>query len=121
MNYNDVSNSAAMEGMAKTRKRDWTAAVLMWLLSMITCVNGKKVYESAKGCAVENGEWQEMVRNAFASSNKPCEFGKDVRGSCGACRELKKHLKKPSRTVWKCDRCGSICLVCRNDGSHEKY
>lgn len=57
MNYNDVSNSAALDGMAKTRKRDWSSAVMMWLLPMITCVNRKKFYESAIGQAVENACW----------------------------------------------------------------
>jgi hypothetical protein len=122
MNFNDVSNSATMDGMAKTRKRDWSSAVLMWLLPMAICVNGKKVYESAIGRAVENNEWREQVRKAYSSSEVPCEIGKGSgkRGSCQACRELKKGAKV-KRTVWQCLQCGPICKKCHDDGSHSKY
>jgi len=121
MNYNDISNAATMEGMVKIRKRDWSSAVMMWLLSMVTGVNGKKVYESAIGCAFQNDVWREMVRKSFASTEIPCECGKDHRGSCGACHELKKNVKKSSRTIWQCIHCGPICKKCQNDGSHERY
>jgi len=90
---------------------------MMWLLSMITCVNGKKVYESAIGSSIENCEWQEMVRKTFSSSESSCEMGKGQRGSWSACHALKKGTK---RTVWKCLQCGAICWECQSDGFHEK-
>jgi hypothetical protein len=121
MNYNDVSNAAAMDGFTKLRKRDWSSSVMMWLISMLIGVNGKKVFESASGKSIGNEEWRERVMDSLTRWNAPCELRKGKVGSCRSCRHFFGHLRRPREQIWVCFRCQNICKQCDADGSRARY
>lgn len=121
MNFNDVCNAAVMDCNPKTRKHDWSAAVMFWLLAMITCVNGKKLFESATGRTVEHKDWREMVMDSLSLWNTPCSLEKSKRGQCRSCSFFFGSVQPPRVQIWKCFRCQHICKQCDLDGSHARF
>lgn len=121
MNYNDISNAATLDGVPKTRKRDWTSAVMIWLFSMIICTNGKKVFESAIGRAIDPKIWRGLVQDSLSMWNSPCKLEKSSEGRCRSCQFFYHHIRRPRHQIWKCFRCQHICRQCHSDGSHKRY
>ena len=121
MDFTDKANAAVPDGMCKTRKHHWSAAVMQWMLSMLLCVNGKRCYISATGQNKDNPEWRLMLREELTKETVLyCEplMQDNCIGRCRACSFLKK-LER--RTTKLCTRCGFICKHCANNGDHARY
>lgn len=118
MDFNDCANAATLDATPKTRKHHWTSAVMMWLLPMLYCVNGKHLYQSATGRCITNQKWRVLIRDALSDYHTPCKIDKGIRGRCRVCSSMN---GKDSRTNKICFRCGPVCKKCESMGLHTKY
>ena len=91
---------------------------MIWLLPMLSCVNGKKCFESANGITVSNQAWRRKVRESFAGWDKPCNLEKGHRARCRPCSDA---INRDIRTRRICTRCGPICKLCHQNGRHATY
>ena len=109
------------------RKRHWSTAEVLWVLTMLVSVNAKKVYESATGNVGMNGrKWRDIVRNVLLnpddsphpeSKKLPPKTVKSL--ECKSCRM--RGVARPKRTRWRCAKCGPICDQCEALGTHREF
>lgn len=121
MGYVDNADQHITSSLAPFRKHHWTSALVLWAVTMLLCVNGKRLYQSATGNAdIKMPEFRDRVRRCLAGlpddANAPhppaTAPDKDEPRSKARCRACTHFLMDESRTIRRCELCGPICKRC---------
>ncbi len=121
MDFVDNADQHITSSLSPFRKRHWTSALTLWGLTMLLCVNGKRLYQSATGNGdITMPDFRDQVRRVLAglpsdpfADHPPAQnnYVSEER-SKRRCKACKYFLNEETRTVRLCEMCGPICKYC---------
>ena len=62
MDFVDKADQATMANLSRNRKKHWSTAEMVWVVTMLLTMNAKKLFKSASGKVIERGkEWRDYL------------------------------------------------------------
>ncbi len=135
MDFVDNADQYISSSLSPIRRHHWTSALIVWGLTMLLCVNGRKLFQSATGCGtLPMPEFREYVRRALVGlpprteqQHPSAQIPKGCVKPTGRCRScLYFYDGKITRTVRYCELCGPICKRCdavndKGESNHSRF